>query len=392
MKFLENDKLAQITGQLTEATICERVINGRIEAFTMKRAGTDKKYAHALGEKYQEEIKEEETEYTQFQQMQKIRSGSLGAASEQQESSITTTTTTTTSSSLDPLRRKLQSLPSPKAKRIKFDTVDGMTQNQNKPPKGRRRSASLSSVPALNHPNKGPSASAMRSRSDSYDATISKSYFPYSYSPLGNFHDSSTRRLMTDLILTLNASFPDYDFSNVRPSHFSRMSSSSLVMNRVNEKLSELAASMPEGANFLSHLWNAVDDVIHLKDCEVYSYAPQNKDDDGDPLSFLTQTLDGYDGSVPLWTMNYFFVNKKLQRIVLFTCVQTMRTEVEEIRMDDDDDSYTERIKDSDFGSPDRISRQGSGFDGGLDEDEDEEDGGQDYDMDSDNMNQAVPI
>lgn len=378
MKFLENDKLAQITGQLTEATICERVINGRIEAFTMKRAGTDKKYAHALGEKYQEEIKEEETEYTQFQQMQKIRSGSLGAASEQDSSS----------SSLDQLRRKLQGPPSPKAKRIKFDTVDGVSQI---PPKGRRRSASLSSVPALTHHNKGPTASAMRSRSDSYDANISRPYFPYSFSPLGNFHDSSTQRLMTDLILTLNASFPDYDFSNVRPSHFSHMSSSSLVMVRVNEKLSELAASMPEGANFLSHLWNAVDDVIHLKDCEVYSYAPQNKDDDGDPLSFLTQTLDGYDGSVPLWTMNYFFVNKKLQRIVLFTCVQTMRTEVEEIRIDDDD-SYTERIKDSDFGSPERISREGSGFDGGLDEDEDEEDGGQDYDMDSDNMNQAVPI
>jgi hypothetical protein len=380
MKFLENDKLAHITGQLTEATICERVINGRIEAFTMKRAGTDKKYAHALGEKYQEEIKEEQTEYTQFQQMQKIRSGSLGATSEQESSS----------SSLDQLRRKLQGPPSPKAKRIKFDTVNNdMTKI---PPKGRRRSASLSSVPALTYPNKGPSASAMRSRSDSYDAIISQSYFPYSYSPLGNFHDSSTQRLMTDLILTLNASFPDYDFSNVRPSHFSRMSSSSLVMNRVNEKLSELAASMPEGVNFLSHLWNAMDDVIHLKDCEVYSYAPQNKDDDDDdPLSFLTQTLDGYDGSVPLWTMNYFFVNKKLQRIVLLTCVQTMRTEVEQIRLDDDD-TYTERMKDSDFGSPERISRQGSGFDGGLDEDEDEEDGGQDYDMDCDNMNQAVPI
>lgn len=367
MKFLENEKLAQITGQLTDTTICERVINGRIEAFTMKRAGTDKKYAHALGEKYQEEIKEEETEYTQFQQLQKIRTTSI----DQDKSSF------------DQLRRKLQSPPSPKAKRIKFDTNGGINLP---PPKGRRRSASLSSVGN----NKVPLSSSMRPRSDSFDTTISRAYFPYCNSPLGNFHDSSTQRLMTDLILTLNASFPDYDFSNIRPSHFSRMSTTSLVFNRVNEKLSELAASMPEGANFLSHLWNAIDDVINLKDCEVYSYVPLNKDDDGDPLSFITQTLDGVDGSLPLWTMNYFFVNKKLQRIVLFTCVQTMRTEAEEIRIDDDD-SYSERVKDSEFGSPERLSRQCSGFDGGLD-DEDEEDGGQDYDMDSDNMNQAVPI
>lgn len=371
MKFLENEKLAQLTGQLTEATICERVINGRIEAFTMKRAGTDKKYAHALGEKYQEEIKEEETEYTQFQQLQKIRSGSMGAATEQEIPS------------LDQLRRKLQSPPSPKAKRIKFDTNGDMNQL---PPKGRRRSASLSSVST----NKVPLSSSIRSRSDSLDTSIPNCYFPFCNSPLGNFHDSSTQRLMTDLILTLNASFPDYDFSNIRPSHFSRMPSTPLVFNRVNEKLAELAASMPEGANFLSHLWNAIDDVINLKDCEVYSYVPLSKDDDCDPLSFITQTLDGVDGSLPLWTMNYFFVNKKLQRIVLFTCVQTMRTEAEEIRVDDDD-SYADQVKDSDFGSPDRISRQCSGFDGALD-DEDEEDGGQDYDMDSDNMNQAVPI
>ena len=31
-------------------------------------------------------------------------------------------------------------------------------------------------------------------------------------SPLGDFSDSSTRKLLINLIATMNASFPDYDF------------------------------------------------------------------------------------------------------------------------------------------------------------------------------------
>ena len=60
-----------------------------------------------------------------------------------------------------------------------------------------------------------------RARSSSNtDALHSHGYF--SNSSLGDFHEMGTRRLMTDLILTLNASFPDYDFGSVRPDHFIR--------------------------------------------------------------------------------------------------------------------------------------------------------------------------
>mmetsp|Transcript_52753 Transcript_52753/g.120222 ORF Transcript_52753/g.120222 Transcript_52753/m.120222 type:complete len:125 (+) Transcript_52753:99-473(+) len=41
-------------------------------------------------------------------------------------------------------------------------------------------------------------------------------------SPLGPLSDSGTRRLLIDLISTMNASFPDHDFSALRPDQFCR--------------------------------------------------------------------------------------------------------------------------------------------------------------------------
>lgn len=54
-------------------------------------------------------------------------------------------------------------------------------------------------------------------------------------------------------------------------------------------------------------LWNAVDEEICLAECDIYSYNP---DLDSDPF--------GEDGS--LWSFNYFFYNKRLKRIVFFSC------------------------------------------------------------------------
>jgi|AntRauTorckE5430_2_1112549.scaffolds.fasta_scaffold22383_1 hypothetical protein len=363
MKFLEIDRLAQLTAQLTEATICERVINGRIEAFTMKRAGTDKKFAHALGEKYQNEIMAEETEFSNLKRMQKNRSGSSGSSS-QGDDNI----------------RKLTNSPTSKAKRVRIDV------NVKK-----ERSVSLGGGPSLSSLSLPKSSSMrarsdslmMRSRSNSADVNIVTN-FPYSNSPLGDFHDTSTQRLMTDLILTLNASFPDYDFSNIRPGWFSRVPSFSVAMNRTNERLSELAACTPQGDTFLPQLWNAIDDVTDLNESEVYSYVPPSRDDDDDPLSFLADSLDGTDSAMPLWSFNFFFVNKALKRILLFTCVQTMRTEVSV----DESESENDEVRVADFGSPGRVVRSGnSRFDTGTIDEEDE--GGDDYDME-DSMNQAV--
>mmetsp|Transcript_6304 Transcript_6304/g.10950 ORF Transcript_6304/g.10950 Transcript_6304/m.10950 type:complete len:672 (-) Transcript_6304:239-2254(-) len=179
------------------------------------------------------------------------------------------------------------------------------------------------------------------------------------------------RRLVTDLILTLNASFPDYDFGEAQVSDFCTLSTSE-AMRRIDEQLGEFARTTDTGRDFLPRFWNSLEDVLGgLKDCEVYSYAPKGRSgEEDDPLEFLTRSMaaakesvvfsqpadggrivsgdtslgDGLDTSmaynlsnqmapsstdpphVTLWSMNYFFVSRNKKRIVLFACVQAMRT------------------------------------------------------------------
>ena len=152
------------------------------------------------------------------------------------------------------------------------------------------------------------------------------------------------------MILTLNMSFPDFDFGDVQPTDFTSMDTRT-AMNRINKCLSDVALLQE---TFLTDLWAAIDSAITLQESDVYSYQPQ----DGELMSFLTQTLT--EGSAALhktahsttpsessliserqpattiWSFNYFFVNKTAKRILLFTCVESMRSlqdldEVEEV-------------------------------------------------------------
>ena len=56
-----------------------------------------------------------------------------------------------------------------------------------------------------------------------------------------------------------------------------------------------------------STLWSTVDEEIVLRDCNVYSYNP---DLDSDPY--------GDEGC--MWSLNFFFYNVKMKRILFFTC------------------------------------------------------------------------
>ncbi|CAM9096405.1 unnamed protein product [Phaeothamnion confervicola] len=155
----------------------------------------------------------------------------------------------------------------------------------------------------------------------------------YGTSPsLGALTDSSVRRLLIDLVCTMNASFPDYDFSDITPEMFAREGSVAAAVARVNAHLAEIG-EVYHAATWLAHLWSCVEEAIRLKDCEVYSYVPDMQG--GDPFS---------DGS--LWSFNYFFVNRSLKRILYFTCVAKSRYRVMEETggdggdgcIDDDDD------------------------------------------------------
>jgi len=264
MKYLENEKLNEISSELSDAVLkdSQRIIHGRIEAYTMKRAGTDKKYAHALGQKYIAEIEDMQEELAAtVERKRRRRSNSESILSTTSKSSTTAGTGTTSTS------------PSLNKKSKVASSTSGALSNSN----------------------------GTRSRARSFDCTLG------CISPkttLGDFSEISTRKLMTDLILTLNASFPDYDFSNVKPNQFQKLKMDD-VRKSIYENLSEFA-SQRSSPNFLAELWNAVNDVIDLRESDVYSFDYEFADDE--------------DNENSLWDFHYLFVNKSVRRIVFFTC------------------------------------------------------------------------
>lgn len=121
----------------------------------------------------------------------------------------------------------------------------------------------------------------------------------------GPLCDTISRKTLFYLIATLNSAFPDYDFMDVKSHEFSKEPSLQWVTNAIDTNLS--ATARDHYAALRQPLWTTIGDEITLPECDIYSYNP---DLGSDPF--------GEDGC--LWTFNYFFYNKKLKRIVFFTC------------------------------------------------------------------------
>jgi Maf1 regulator len=359
MKYIHDIALAELTALLSDCPVWSsatgtdgtnaansRTLHGRLEAYTTKRAGMDKKYAVNVSGRYTAEQEAEEQlssllllqqrpEDTYVGRGRKRRSASTGEAPSEIQKARTT-------SMMPAGRCRANSLDIPRWNPpvVTEETV------RTSPTKPNFRALSLASV---------------------------------------------NRRLLTDLILTLNHSFPDYDFCNAGIVDFTVCSLQTAV-TRINERLGEFSAAtaasaavngasangpLSNGSSFLSTLWKAVDNVITLSQVsEVYSYQPVNSESSDDPFSFLKSSLvkgslDDYECNVVsgsnsrsamldsygrvnddddseyddmdesysksrrrpgsfsvhrevLWTFNYFFVNKHAKRILLFTCIETM--------------------------------------------------------------------
>jgi len=112
-----------------------------------------------------------------------------------------------------------------------------------------------------------------------------------------------SRKTLFYLLSTLNATFPDYDFSSAQSEEFSQVPSLEWVITTVNSNLSTAMGAYY--TNISSDMWKALDEEISLKDCDIFSYHP---DMESDPFA--------EDGS--LWSFNYFFFNKTMKRMVFF--------------------------------------------------------------------------
>merc|ERR1711871_982335 len=109
---------------------------------------------------------------------------------------------------------------------------------------------------------------------------------------------------MVNLVATLNALYPDYDFSSSGSKRWIQHASYKGVIPNVNKNLAEFE---PRLNGLIRQLWRDINDIVQVSDCQVYSYLPE----DGDPFS----------SPGILWAFNYFFYNSNLNRILSLICV-----------------------------------------------------------------------
>jgi len=121
---------------------------------------------------------------------------------------------------------------------------------------------------------------------------------------LGSISDTpGGLKLLTMLISTLNASYPDYDFSTVKASQFvkeSFLSAKKLIDNYLNEVFDT-------HSNYATdNMWETIDEVIKVNNCMIYSYQTNMERPFCAPNS--------------LWSFNYIFYNKDEKKMIYFTC------------------------------------------------------------------------
>ncbi|KAG0017803.1 RNA polymerase III-inhibiting protein maf1 [Entomortierella chlamydospora] len=111
------------------------------------------------------------------------------------------------------------------------------------------------------------------------DEDGSPSSFRNVISPFGPLDQPASRRTLFYLIGTLNASFPDYDFSDAKPEQFRKEPSVSMVVNSVNATL--LNHGNDRAVKEL-RIWDSIDNLIDFEDSDVYSYNPESDSDPND--------------------------------------------------------------------------------------------------------------
>lgn len=141
-------------------------------------------------------------------------------------------------------------------------------------------------------------------------------------SPFGPFSQISARRTFAYLIATLNASHPDYEFSNtLRPLDFRKTSGtvirrvvdSALLNMRPRRMASSLApparspyssaaplASPTPEVMWNERMWDLIDQEMDLRHCEKYSWEPED---------------DPFEEENALWGQHHFFFNKDKKRV-----------------------------------------------------------------------------
>lgn len=136
------------------------------------------------------------------------------------------------------------------------------------------------------------------------------------------------------LIGTLNLSYPDYDFRNLKPRDFIGNVNQHDCFQTIQSSLRDVFS-----AEQLIRLWSVLEKIITIKECEIIMYEPPDADE-FDPL---------IGNKTKLWGWTYFFLHRKLKKIVYFSCCGTnaMQDESDD-ELDEDQDQEMFAIDEDD--------------------------------------------
>ncbi len=130
-------------------------------------------------------------------------------------------------------------------------------------------------------------------------SSISLSFPADSLDPLASSHN---RKLFISLITTMNASFPDYDFSSVKPEQFNREPMPQIAVNSINNLFVDSLELAAPGLR--TEFWSAINETMETQKCEIYSFQPE---------------IDSEMNIGKLWIIHYFFYNRKAKKILFLS-------------------------------------------------------------------------
>ena len=389
---LPEDDVLFVPGSTT-TTSTATFLQGRVEAYTMKRVGSDKKYARQYHEQLLQTFLLPDTTTTTTTSIPEhpaasasetaalprtsSRKGKRRSASVGQVSEVVVVDVNRDDKHNNHHHNESETVArSPKHPRIfRADDEDEDIEPSLQPlgassrAQGRRQRALSVDAVATSHPRNPKVPHKNHHRIAPLMPTLAvqqPSSSPHS-SWLGPF---SNQRVLTDLVLTLNASWPDYDFGVLQPWHFQKVDSLPSVWQVLLEKMATneryqqhlyyqypvdhhnthtqhtMLATTTHNNNFppktphppsattsssssssnshllssrlllVQELWEAMDQVVDLKQCEIYKFIIPNDD----TMTMLDDYYDEEDyssSSSLLWNLVYFFVNKAQKRLIL---------------------------------------------------------------------------
>ncbi|KAJ3365333.1 hypothetical protein GGF31_008572 [Allomyces arbusculus] len=321
-KYLQLPEVERINGLLDQVPAGDAVLHARIEPYSLKPSVSEKRLFKQLDARYASHEATATTSPAASAPASGLNSSPAVANANARQRRTSTTRSRAEfeagqndNGQFAAGQRAPVTLPSPhKRPRTLSSTSAGSSGNPGNAPATHASSPTMH--PAVPSPSRKLTARAAAeeySLDDDLDAgepmaIVSPSWHSpthvhlFGTSPLA--HDSAMRKVFYHLIATLNAAFPDYDFTDVNPNTFR-----SVPLADVENALHTQVYAQDDHVRQVVErdLWQAVNEALEqsMNEAEVYVFSPSSEEDD--PLH--------EEGTI--WSHSVFFLHRKLKKVVL---------------------------------------------------------------------------